>query len=546
MKKALALLLASASMASAQVTHERLLGAASEPGSWLTYSGTYDGWRFSRLDQITRENVHRLRLKWVHQTRNPQVETTPLVVDGVMYITEPPSDVTALDPETGRVFWRYRRSVPADARACCGKVNRGLAMYGDKVYYGTLDAHLVALDARTGNVVWDVEVADFEKGYAITGAPLSVKDVIITGIAGGEFGIRGFLDAYDAETGERRWRFYTVPGPGDPGNETWAGESWKTGGAPTWLTGSYDPGSNFIIWGTGNPAPDWNGDAREGDNLYSDSAIALDADTGKLAWHFQFVPHDVHDWDAVQIPVLVDGEWKGEKRKLVYWAHRGGFYYVLDRLSGQFLHGTPFVKVTWAEGLTETGRPIRNPGIDPTEEGVVLWPSVQGATNWYSPSYSPKTGLFYVTIWENPGIYQKDDPEYVPGEFFFGGIPSIEVPEKPGYGAIRALDSNTGQKIWDFEVVGKPSSGVMSTATNVVFAGSYEGYFYALDGETGRELWRQYLGGSDIGAFNGAAMFNAAITYLSNGKQLVTIASGQALFTFELPDDPGGAAGAEP
>jgi len=546
MKKALVLLLASAPLATAQVTHERLLGAANEPGSWLTYSGTYDGWRFSRLDQITRDNVHRLRLKWVHQTRNPQVETTPLVVDGVMYITEPPSDVTALDPETGRVFWRYRRGMPADVRACCGKVNRGLAMYGDRLYYGTLDAHLVALDARTGSVVWDVEVADYEKGYAITGAPLSVKDMIISGIAGGEFGIRGFLDAYDAETGERRWRFYTVPGPGEPGNDSWAGESWTTGGAPTWLTGSYDPGSNLVIWGTGNPAPDWNGDARAGDNLYSDSAIALDADTGKLAWHFQFVPHDVHDWDAVQIPVLVDGEWKGEKRKLVYWAHRGGFYYVLDRRSGQFLFGAPFVKVTWADGLTEDGRPIRKPGIDPTEEGVVLWPSVQGATNWYSPSYSPRTGLFYVTIWENPGLYKKDDPEYVPGEFFFGGIPSIEVPEKPGYGAVRALDPKTGRTAWDFQVVGKPSSGVLSTATNVVFAGSYEGYFYALDGETGKELWRQYLGGSDIGAFNGAAMFNAAVTYLSGGRQLVTIASGQALFTFGLEEERLGFNASEP
>jgi alcohol dehydrogenase (cytochrome c) len=534
MKKALLLVAAFASTASAQVTHERLLEAHKEPESWLTYSGTYNGWRFSRLDQITRDNVHRLRVKWVHQMQNPKIETTPLVVDGVMYVTEPPSDVTALDPETGRVFWRYRRSVPSDVRACCGKVNRGLAMYGDKLYLGTIDAHLLALDAKTGDVVWDVQVADYEKGYAITGAPLSVKDMIISGIAGGEYGIRGFLDAYDAETGERRWRFYTVPGPGEPGNDTWAGDSWKTGGAPTWVTGSYDPDSNLIIWGTGNPAPDWNGDARAGDNLYSESAIALDADTGELEWHFQFVPHDVHDWDAVQVPVLVDDEWEGQERKLIYWAHRGGFYYVLDRLTGRFLSGTPFVKVTWADGLTEDGRPIRRAGIDPTEEGVLVWPGVQGATNWYSPSYSPETRLFYVTVWENKGLYRKDVADYHEGELFLGGVPEIEVPEEPGYGAIRALNPRTGEKVWDFKLVGKPSSGVLSTATNVVFAGSYEGYFYALDGETGEELWHLYLGGSDLGGIFGTAMFNAAITYLSNGKQLVTIAAGHALFTFEL------------
>jgi len=536
MKKTLVLCLLCASQALGQVTHERLLAADDEPGSWLTYSGNYSGWRFSGLDQINRGNAHRLQLKWVHQTRNPQIETTPLVVDGVMYITEPPNDVAALDPETGRVFWRYRRSLPSGVRTCCGRVNRGLAMFGETLYLGTLDAYLVALDAKTGDVVWEVEVADHEKAYAITGAPLSVKDMIITGIAGGEYGLRGFLDAYDAKTGERRWRFYTVPGPGEPGNDSWAGDSWKTGGAPTWVTGSYDPDSNLILWGTGNPAPDWNGDARAGDNLYSDSAIALDADTGELKWHFQFVPHDVHDWDAVQVPILVDDDFEGQSRKLVYWAHRGGFYYVLDRATGRFLFGTPFAKQTWADGLTERGRPIRKDAIDPTEEGVLLWPGVQGATNWYSPSYSPVTGLFYLTAWENQGFYRKDEAEYVEGEFFLGGIPEMEVAEEPGYAAVRALDPKTGEKVWDFELVGKPWSGVMSTAANVVFAGSYEGYFYALDGETGEELWRVYLGGAGLGGLGGAAMSTAPITFLSNGKQFVTMSSGNGVFTFALAD----------
>ena len=530
----LLLLILCASTARAQLTPERLLEAEKEPGNWLTYSGNYRSWRFSPLDRITRENVHQLRLKWVHQMRNPQVETTPLVVDGVLYLTEPPNDVAALDAETGRVFWRYRRSLPTDLRACCGKVNRGLAMQGETLFMGTLDAHLVALDARTGDVVWDVEVADYRQGYAITGAPLSVKNQIVTGIAGGEYGIRGFLDAYDAETGERKWRFYTVPAPGEHGNDTWEGDSWKTGGAPTWVTGSYDSELNLIVWGTGNPSPDWNGDDREGDNLYSDSAIALDADTGELKWHFQFVPHDVHDWDAVQVPVLVDGDWEGRPRRLVYWAHRGGFYYVLDRTTGQFLFGTPFAKVTWASGLDENGQPIRNPGIDPTEEGVALWPGVQGATNWYSPSYNPETGLFYLTAWENKGLYRKDDAEYNAGDLFLGGVPEMDLPEEPGYGAVRALDPKTGRKVWDFELVGKPWSGVLSTAWKLVFAGSHEGYFYALDGESGKELWRVYLGGSDLGSLGGAAMATSPITYLVNGRQHVSMASGHALFTFEL------------
>ena len=453
------LLLIAATPAVAQVTYERLLNAEKEPGNWMTYSGNYSGWRYSPLKEINRDNAHRLRLRWVHQMRNSQVETTPLVVDGVMYLTEPPNDVAALDPETGRLFWRYRRALPTDTIACCGDINRGLAMYGDKLYLSTLDAKLVALDAKTGDVIWEVEVANYKEGHAKTGAPLVVKDMIVTGIAGGEYGIRGFLDAYDAETGERRWRFYTIPEPGEPGNESWAGDSWKTGGAPTWVTGSFDPELNLIIWGTGNPAPDWNGDKRAGDNLYADSAIALDADTGKLRWAFQFVPHDVHDWDAVQVPILVDAEWDGQPRKLVYWAHRGGFYYVLDRTSGQFLLGTPFAKQTWAKGLDENGRPIRMPGIDPTDDGVIVWPSALGATNWFSPSYSPETGLFYVAAWDGPGLYRKGDDNYEAGQSFTGGGQKSTLEDDPGSGAIRALNAKTGELVWELALVSKPMNG---------------------------------------------------------------------------------------
>ncbi|MBI3471921.1 MAG: PQQ-binding-like beta-propeller repeat protein [Candidatus Solibacter usitatus] len=297
--------------ANPQVTYERIRNAHQEPGNWLTYSGGYRGWRYSLLDQITPLNAGGLKVKWVYQMPTTHlVETTPLVADGVMYFTEPPSNVVAVDAETGRQYWRYARVLPPKINVCCGQVNRGVAIAGDRVFVGTVDAHLVALDAKTGAVLWDVQVADYRTGHSITVAPLIVKDMVISGISGGEYGIRGFLDAYDQKTGQRRWRFWTIPEPGQPGGGTWSGESWKTGGGPTWVTGAFDVEQNLIVWGTGNPSPDWNGDSRLGDNLYSDSAIALDADSGKLKWYFQFVPHDVHDWD-----------WTG-KRASFCWENR--------------------------------------------------------------------------------------------------------------------------------------------------------------------------------------------------------------------------------
>jgi alcohol dehydrogenase (cytochrome c) len=522
---------------SGQVTYQRLLNAENEPDHWLTYSGSYRGWRHSKLDQINRANVANLKLAWAYQMPvTHRIETTPIVADGVMYISEPPSNVIALDPATGRPFWRYRRSLPTKINVCCGQVNRGVAVLGDQVFVGTVDAHLVSLHAKTGAVLWDVEVADYRTGHSVTVAPLIVKDMVISGISGGEYGIRGFLDAYDIKTGKRRWRFWTIPAPGEKGSETWSGEAWKQGGGPTWVTGSYDAAQNLIIWGTGNPSPDWNGDVRPGDNLYSDSAIALDADTGKLKWYFQFVPHDVHDWDAVQVPVLVDAEFQGRQRKLVYWAHRNGFYYVLDRETGQFLTGKPFATQTWAKVLDARGRPIRNPNIDPTPEGVYVWPGVQGATNWYSPSYSPQTGLFYLTTWESKGYYRKGEAEYTPGNRYIGSVPKIDLEDEPGYGAIRALNPKTGDRVWEYKVHTKPWSGVMSTAGGLVFAASggwitrdrpeMEAYFFALDADNGRELWRINLGGD---------MSSSAITYRVNGKQMVTMPSGSGIFTFGLP-----------
>ena len=418
------------SVLSAQVTFDRLLRAGEDSGNWITYSGRYTGWRYSSLEQVRRDTASKLKVKWVYQMPTTHVvETTPLVVDGVMYISEPPSNVVALDAATGARYWRYHRALPDRINVCCGQVNRGVAILGDRVFVGTVDAHLVALDAKTGAVLWDTKVAEYRNGYSITVAPLVVKDMVVCGISGGEYGIRGFLDAYDAATGKRRWRFWTIPEPGQPRSETWSGNAWKTGGGSTWVTGSYDAGQNLIIWGGGNPSPDWNGDSRPGDNLYTDSALALDADTGKLKWHYQFVPHDVHDWDAVQVPVLVDAEYQGRPRKLVYWAHRNAFYYVLDRETGKFLFGKPFATQTWAKGLDENGRPIRLPNIDPSPEGTYLWPGVQGATNWYSPSYSPVTKLFYLAAWENRSVYRKGEQEYSPGNRYIGSVPLIDLPD---------------------------------------------------------------------------------------------------------------------
>jgi alcohol dehydrogenase (cytochrome c) len=508
--------------AAAQVTFERLLRAAQEPHNWLTYSGSYASHRHSALNQLDRANVGILGVKWVYQMRAfDKVETTPLVVDGIMYLTRPPNDVVALDAATGRPFWTYSRPVPASMPLCCGRVNRGVAILGDRLYMGTLDAKLVSLDARTGRVLWEKEVTGHRAGYSVTVSPLIVKDKVIVGIAGGEYGIRGFLDAYDAATGERVWRFYTIPGPGEKGNETWAGDSWKTGGAGTWLTGSYDPALNLIYWGTGNPSPDWNGDVRMGDNLYSCSVIALDADTGKLRWHFQFIPHDVHDYDAVQIPVLVDAPFRGRPRKLMYWAHRNAFFYVLDRETGEFLAAWPFASQTWAQGIDDKGRPIRKPDTEPTREGTLVYPGVQGGTNWYSPSFHPGTGLFYMTVWEYASIYRKDDAEYSPGRpFFGGGAPS--VPRAPGYGALRALNPSTGKIAWEHKMHNKSQAGVLSTAGGLVFGGD-DGHFFALDAESGTELWRFNTGGT-IAA--------GPITYLANGRQQVSIAAGGAIFTF--------------
>jgi alcohol dehydrogenase (cytochrome c) len=511
----------------AQVPYERIRRAGSEPGNWLTYSGNYAGHRYSSLSQISAANVARLEPAWMYQLRvRHNFETSPLVVGGIMYITEPPSDVTALDTKTGRPIWSYRRPIPEDVIVCCGQVNRGVAALDDQIFVGTIDSYLVALDAGTGRVRWETKVDDYRMGYSITAAPLALRDKVIVGIAGAEYGTRGFLDAYDARTGKRAWRFWTVPGPGEPGNGTWAGDSWKTGGASTWVTGSYDPETNLLYWGTGNPGPDFAGDGRAGDNLYSDCLVALDADTGRLRWHFQFTPHDVHDMDATQVPVLVDAVFRGAPRKLVLFANRNGFYYVLDRLTGEFLLGKPFARQTWAKGLDARGRPIPDPAARPRLEGTRVYPDDDGTANWFSPSYNPQTNLFYQNVREKGAVYYLTEAPYQPGKIFMGAT-LRPIPGDVPYGALRALDPLTGELKWEVKVHTPPWAGLLSTAGGLVFSGTHEGDFFAADARTGKVLWRFQTGGM---------IYSNPISYTSQGKQYVAIAAGGALIAFGLAD----------
>jgi alcohol dehydrogenase (cytochrome c) len=533
--------------AHAQVTFERLLNPQAEPQNWLSYSGSYLSQRHSALKQIRPSNVGDLELEWVFQAQSLEsFETTPLVVDGVMYLTEAPDTAVALDAATGRLFWRYQHNPDAAARPCCGRVNRGLAILGDQVFMATIDAKLIALDVKTGQPAWQIAVADANLGYAMTLAPLVIKNKVIVGVAGGEYGIRGFIAAYDADTGAEAWRFYTIPGPGEPGHETWAdgGDAWLHGGASVWLTGSYDPDLDLTYWGIGNPGPDWNPAQRPGDNLYSDSVVALDPDTGDLKWHFQFTPNDDYDYDAVQIPVLVDLPARDISSgnsilRGMLWGNRNGFFYVLDRATGEFIRGSAFVKVNWASGLDERGRPIETPqGPD-----KVTYPGVQGGTNWYSPSYSPSTELFYLSAWENYGsVFKPEETEYIEGVRFVGGVPGSPIPgianlpgirrgpinswtEALGNGAVIALDPKTGEQRWRFPTTDVSSSGILTTATDLLFTGSREGYFYALDARSGAQLWRASLGGQGA---------NGPMSYAVGGAQRVAVASGSALFVFGL------------
>jgi alcohol dehydrogenase (cytochrome c) len=520
------------------VTYERLLNSKAEPHNWLMYWGDYQGTHYSALKQIDTTNVARLRSAWSAPVPGDTVsESTPLVVDGVMYNTSggSPRTVTAMDARTGRQIWRFSRPQKVRNPGETDVVNRGAAILGHRLFVGTNDAALLCIDARTGLLLWEVQVADTMEGFNITSPPLIVKDKIIVGHAGGEYAIRGFLDAYDV-TGKRLWRHYTIPGPGEFGNDTWKGDSWKTGGGATWLTGTYDPELNTLYWPVGNPAAMTDRSVRgDGDNLFTDSVLALDPDTGQRKWHFQFTPNDGHDWDSTEDMVLVDRMWHGQNRKLLLHADRNGHFYVLDRTTGVFLQGTPFIHQTWNKGFDAKGRPMPVPNSNSSPEGSILvYPTAGGATNFQSPSYSPITGLFYLEYAEAGAQYTSAPQVPEKGKEWLGraagrGAPPPRGPNDPAPNAgIKAIDPETGKTVWDFKLFqGSLSNGVLATAGGVLFASSRDGNIMALDAKTGAHLWHYQTGG------NHAA---SPISYAIDGRQYVALTAGNVLFSFTLPE----------
>ncbi|HEX4808429.1 MAG TPA: PQQ-binding-like beta-propeller repeat protein [Bryobacteraceae bacterium] len=529
----------------AQITYDSILHASDQPQNWMTYGGNYSSTRYSILTQLNHNNAKDLKLKWVWRPRYlEKMEATPLVVNGILYTVQN-SEAVAMDASTGRIFWTFHYAVPPESNQYV-MVVKGLAMSGNSLFWATYDGHLISIDAKTGTANWNKVLVDWHKGYQLNVAPLVVKDKVVLGPATNEEGANCWVAAYDVKTGNEVWRFYTAPmSADDPASKTWAGESWKHGGSPIWVTGSYDPESNTTFWGTGNPNAGWNGDNRAGDDLYSDSVIALDADTGKLKWHYQFTPHDEFDWDSVQVPVLATIAWHGAPRKVMLWANRNGFFYVLDRSTGKFLLGKAFVKQNWNVGFDEAGRPMRSPALDPKPVGgPYVEPGTQGGTNWYSPSFSPRTGLFYVSTWNNYGGPSGKGPiqEWTPGGKYSGG--AVRPPgarrgsamrgagiayrtEAEGYGAVSAIDPQTGEKKWEFKMVDYTESGVLTTASDLLFSGGKEGNFFALNDRSGELLWKTNLGGTIAGG---------PITYQANGHQYVAVCADNALYAFGLPD----------
>ena len=517
------------------VTYDQLRNSNAQPQNWMHYWGNYQGTHYSALKEVTTANVARLQAKWsTPLAATGTLETQPLVIDGIMYATGP-GTVFALDARTGRQIWNFTRQQKARNPNEINPFNRGVAVLGNRVFVGTLDAALVALDARTGRQLWETQVADTLMGHTITSAPLIVKDKVVIGVTGGEFGPRGFLDAYDAASGKQLWRFYSVPAPGEFGNDTWKGDSWKLGGSPMWLTGSFDPDLNTIFWTAGNPGPQIDRSVRgDGDNLFSDSVVALDADTGKRKWHFQFTPNDGHDWDSTEAVILVDRMWHGQNRKLLLHADRNAMFYVLDRTTGKFLQGTAFAYQNWNSGFDENGRPKMVPNSNSSAEGsFFVYPSLGGGTNFQAPSYSPLTGWFYLEYAENGQRYASAPVTYEPGRQYIGrgqagGANSPGPNDPPPSAGIKALDPETGKTVWDFKInQGSLSNGVMATAGGVLFAAMREGNLIALDARTGKYLWR-FQTGSNMAA--------SPMSYAVDGKQYIAVAAGGAVYAFALPE----------
>jgi alcohol dehydrogenase (cytochrome c) len=513
--------------ASTAVNAEDLLGHP-VGANWTSYNGDYTGRRFSSLQQINAGNVAQLRAEWVFHPGNTQrLEVTPVVVRGIMYITSA-NDVFALDARTGRSLWHYQRPISSglldDAAA---HKNRGVALWQDSVYVETDDAHLLRLDARSGGLIWDVEYASKEKHYGATSAPLIVKDLVIVGTSGGDSGVRGFVAAFDTVTGKQKWRFWTIPGPGESGSSSWPGDAYLHGGATTWMPGTYDPELNTIYWTTSNAAPDFVGDSRPGDDLYTSCVLALNPDTGELRWYFQFTPHDLYDYDANETPVLIDTEENGTPRKLLAQADRNGFFYVLDRTNGKFLRASPFVeKLNWAKGIDSSGRPVLS-GRVPTPDGTTICPGIEGASNWFSPSYNPGTGLFYVLALEACNIYYAKPELFVKGQTFYN-TGTKHVPDEQAQKILLALSVADGKIVWRYPQVGRGNTwaGTLTTAGGIVFFGDDNGSLEAVDASSGHPLWH----------FNtGQNMSASPMTYAVDGLQYVTIAAGSDVFTFALP-----------
>jgi alcohol dehydrogenase (cytochrome c) len=519
----------------AGLTWERIRDSAKEPQNYLSYWGDLGGKHYSSLNQINTTNVKNLQAKWaVQMPGDGIVESIPLVVDGIMYTTGPvggTAEVRALDAKTGHTLWRYTRKQKVVNPYEINRVNRGVTVFGNRLFFGTLDAYLVALDARTGALLWEKQFGDTMLGYNITSPPLVVKDKIVTGITGGEFGAECFLAALDPATGNEIWRWKTIPGPGEFGHDTWPGDSWKHGAAPTWLTGSYDADLDTIYWAIGNPGPDINGDVRKGDNLFSCSVVAIDPNTGKRKWHYQFTPNDTHDWDSTEDLVLVDRMWRGQQRKLLLHADRNGVFYVIDRASGKFLAASPFVRATWVKGWDAEGRPITTDGWRASPEGSAVYPWLGGGSNFQAPSYSPLTSWMYFTYYDGPGFYTTGPAPFEPGKQYQGtggGRPQPDPNQAPPSQGVMAFDPETMRPVWKFETTQLSlSAGVLATGGNVVFAATPEGNLIALDAKTGKALWSFAAG---------AGIPSSPMSYSVDGKQFVAVSSNNVLYSFALPN----------
>jgi alcohol dehydrogenase (cytochrome c) len=504
------------------------LAAQPSGANWLSYNGDYTGRRYVGLDQINPGSVAQLRAQWVFHAPQPgELEVTPVVVNGIMFVTVA-NDAFALDARTGRVIWHYSRPVSEGLIDDASQHhNRGVAVWHSRVFLETDNAHLLCLDARSGHLIWDIAYTDGNKNYGATSAPLVVKDKVLVGTSGGDDGVRGFLAAFDAQTGKLAWRFWTIPGPGESGSSSWPGELYKHGGGTTWMPGTYDPELNTIYWGTSNPSPDFDGTVRPGDDLYTDCVLAIDPDSGKLKWHFQFTPHDLFDYDATETPVLLDAEYQGESRKLLVEANRNGYLYLLDRTNGKFLTATPFAeRINWASGIDSQGRPIRT-DMQPTAGGTLVCPGFEGATNWYSPSYNPGTHIFYFMALEQCGTFFTKAEKFTEGRTYYAtGVK--HAPNEKSQKILLAYDLASGEFAWRYPQAGasQSSGGTMTTAGGVVFFGDDAESFEAVDAKTGAPLWHFHTGQN---------MHASPMSYAVDGKQYVAVASGDDVLTFALP-----------